>query len=407
MARGLGTPFWLLYCGESTSAIGTTASAVALPITALRITGDVRQAGLAGTAVAVGVVAARLPGGVIADRRPARGLLLVANLLGAVVLGTVALLLQRNAVSVPVLLTAGLLLGTIPSFLAPVENVALRTFVQRNLLPRALALIQTRMAAATVAGPLAGGALLAVAPAWVFTADACTYLAACVCMALLPRRDRPQATAEHPLRSAAEGIRFVWRSPFLRYAAVNATVLNLVFNGLLILVVAAAGTHGGSIGVGVQMAALGGGALAGSAVAVPVARRLPPARGIAAATALVAAVLLGFSGARTEWLAAGLLALAAATGPVVTVVVTTLQMAITPPELQGRVHSGIGFLAQAVAPVGPLLAGLSAHALGFTPTVVCAAFAVAAVALVGGIVVGRQAPGPPTPSDSPLRSGRG
>ncbi|MFE2442943.1 hypothetical protein ACFXDF_12925 [Streptomyces sp. NPDC059426] len=61
-------------------------------------------------------------------------------------------------------------------------------------------------------------------------------------------------------------------------------------------------------------------------------------------------------------------------------------MRITPPQLQGRVHSGSGFLSQAVAPLGPVLAGASSHTFGLTPTVTCAATAVVLLAISGAFV---------------------
>ncbi|WP_161849155.1 MFS transporter [Frankia sp. ACN1ag] len=412
MTRGLGRRFWLLYTGESTSAMGTAATAVALPVVALRSTGDVRQAGMAGAALSVGIVLARLPAGVVADRYDRRLLSLAGNTLGVLVLASLALLTAVDRASLPVLLAAAFLVGTIGSALAPVENVTLRTIVQPDLLPSALALIQTRAATAMVAGPLAGMALLGVNAQELFAVDACAYLVSVVCMALLPAMPAapagPGRAGRHPLRSATEGIRFIVLTPFLRYAAVNAAMINVVFNGLIIVIIAStsAGT-GAGIGVGIQTAALGAGAFGGSLIAASVARRLPPAWGIALGTAVVALALSGFTLVRATWAAAIPLAVAAAAGPVITVVISTVQIGITPNEMQGRVHSGIGFLAQAVSPLGSVLAGLGVRAFGLTATVSGAALAVVLLALAGGLVAARQAD--PTTADAriPVVTGRG
>ncbi|MCX4910615.1 MFS transporter [Streptomyces sp. NBC_00878] len=395
-SRGLGRPFWLLFTGESASALGTAASLIALPVVALRTTGDLRQAGLVSTVLAIGVIAARLPAGVLADRYSRRSLLRAGNLTGAVVLAAFALLLLKDAVTLPVLLATAVLLGATGSTLAPAENVAVRSYVHPELRPKALGLIQIRAAVAMIAGPLAGGALLAVDAHWVFAADAATYAAAVLCMTLLPAVGPHQEPAEEeerssPVRAATEGIRFIWRQPFLRYAALNATVLNLVFNGLLIVIVSTAGAGGSALDVGAQVAALGGGALVGSLLAAPVAQRLTPGTGIGAGTGVVALCLVGFAVFREPWAALPLIALAAAAGPVITVVVSAAEMRITPPELQGRVHSGVGFLAQAIAPAGPALAGLSVHALGLPATLNIAAAVVLALAVLGGVVTVRHA----------------
>lgn len=407
--RRLGRRFWLLYCGESASAVGTAASVVALPVASFHDTGDVRLAGFVSTALSLGIVLARLPAGVLADRYERRTLLLACNAAGALVLGALAVLEALGAVHWSVMLAAGFLLGAVGSTLAPAENVAVRNFVDAELLPRALALIQSRAATAMIVGPLVAGVLLKVDAGWVFAADACTYLVAACCAVLLPAGAGPRSEEQPPLAAVVEGLRFLWRSPFLRYGALNAMVLNLVFNGLLIVIIASAdGSGAGDLGVGVQTAALGAGALAGSLVAAPVARRLPAAPGIAGATAVVAVALLAFATIRSTWGAALLLAVATAAGPVITVVITSTQMRITPVRLQGRVHSGSGFLSQAVAPLGPVLAGAGAHEFGLTPTVAVAATAVLVLAVSGGLVVARHVtpgrPAEPYPEDSTEKS---
>ncbi|GHC43117.1 MFS transporter [Streptomyces flavofungini] len=411
MRPRLGGVFWLLFCGESASAVGTGASAIALPLVSFQDSGDVRAAGLVSTALSVGIVAARLPAGLLADRHERRTILLWCNAVGALVLGALAVLQAAHAAQLAVLLVAAFLLGTVGSTLAPAENVAVRNVVDAALLPRALALLQGRSAFAMIAGPLAGGALLKADAAWVFGADALTYLTAACCAFLLPSRTGPVSAEKTPLRATAEGLRFLWRSPLLRYGALNATVLNLVFNGLLIVIIASSQREGtGEVSVGVQTAALGAGALVGALAAAPVARHLPVRHAIVGATAVIAAALTGFAVAQDTWGSALMLALAAAAGPVISVVVSAAQMRITPLSLQGRVHSGSGFLAQAIAPLGPVLAGASSHAFGLTPTVFGAAGLVLLLAAVGAFITTHHARDPdnlPHPEAPRLEAHRG
>ncbi|WP_338685979.1 MFS transporter [Streptomyces acidiscabies] len=404
----LGTTFWLLFCGESASAVGTAASVIALPLVAYQASGDVRQAGFTSTALSLGIVLARLPAGVLADRYERRLLLFVCNALGALVLGALALLQWADAGHPAVLLAAAFLLGAVGSTLAPAENVAVRAFVQPDLLPRALALLQSRAAFALIVGPLVGGVLLKVDAAWVFGADAGTYSVAACCSFLLPSGTGAGRDEQPAFRAVLEGLRFLWRSPFLRYGAINSTVLNLVFNGLLIVVIASSGDGGaGSMDVAVQTAALGAGALTGSLLAVPAARRLAAGRGVALATGVVAVALLGFATTRSTGLAALLLAVAAAAGPVITVIISSTQMRLTPPRLQGRVHSAGGFLAQAVAPLGPTLAGASAHAFGLAPTVTGVAVLVLLLAVAGWLTSGSRTVAADPADVPPMEARRG
>ncbi|WP_167538473.1 MFS transporter [Streptomyces albofaciens] len=398
----LGRPFWLLFGEEAASAFGTSASVIALPVVAMRASGDVRQAGLASTALSAGILLARLPAGVCADRCNRRTLLRSGNLLGAAILATLALLQSQKALCLPVLAPAALLLGMAGSTLVPAENVAVRTFVHPDPVPKALSLMQARTAVSMIAGPVAGGALLTVEPAWVFTLDAATYLLAAACVAALPPRAGFIGAGQLTLKAACDGVRFLWRSPFLRYAAVNAAVLNLIFNGLLIVIITSAGSgERAGLGIGLQTAAIGAGALGGSLIAAPVARRLPAARGIALSTGAIAVALTCFALVPGGAAAAFPLAVASAFGPVVTVLLTTAQMRMTPAELQGRVHSGTSFLAQAASPLAPTSAAVSTHAFGLLPTVLGAALVVVLLALVGNVVTARH-----IPVSSPATAGR-
>ncbi|MFH8753682.1 MFS transporter [Streptomyces rimosus] len=405
----LGRPFWLLFGGEAASAFGTSASVIALPVVAMQASGNVRQAGLAGTALSAGILLARLPAGVFADRCDRRTLLLYGNLLGAAILGSLALLQSRSALGLPVLTSAALLLGMTGSTLTPAENVAVRNLVHPDLLPRALSLMQARTAVSLIAGPVVGGALLTAEPAWVFTLDATTYLLATACMAALPSGAGPVGPRQPTLKAACEGVRFLWRSPFLRYAAVNAAVLNLIFNGLLIVIITSAGSgERAGLDIGMQTAAIGAGALGGSLIAAPAARRLPAARGIALSTAAIAVALTCFALVHGSAAAAFPLAAASAFGPVVTVLLTTAQMRMTPAELQGRVHSGTGFLAQATSPLAPTLAAVSSQAFGLFPTVLGAALVVVLLALVGNSLTARHAPvSPPAATGRTAAGGAG
>ncbi|GAA2535270.1 MFS transporter [Winogradskya humida] len=384
----LDNRFWLLFGGETASAIGTAASMVAMPVLAFQLSGNLSHTGIVGFAMAAAAVATRLPGGVLVDRVDRRKLMVIANLIAATAVALLAVALAAGAAGLLVLVLASVVVGAVGSCLAPAESAAVRGVVPEPLLPKALAFIQSRAAVAMVAGPVLGGALVAFDATTVFVIDALTYLFAAVCMAAvriaLPADSEPQPV----LKAAGEGLRFVLKSPFLRYVAINATLLNLVFNSLLVILVAAAHNNGkGGLAVGVQMAAIGVGALAGAIAAAPIASRFTPAIGVAGGTALVAVGLLLLLVVPTGWPSAVVLGLAAAAGPVVNVVVSTEQIRLTPAGLQGRVNSSIGLLAMAAGPLGPIIAGFTVAAWGVAPTMFGAAAIVLILALVGAAVI--------------------
>jgi MFS family permease len=382
--RDLNRSFWLLFTGQLTSAIGTASTAVALPLVVLRLTGDLVQAGVVAFVVAAATLAGKLPGGVLADRLDRRTLMITCDLIRLLAMVILTSTLLAGVTSLPVLILVGVLEGLLGSTFAAASSGAVRRLVDEASWPRALSLMQVISAVSLVAGPLIGGALLLWNTAAPFAFDAATYLISAVCLAAIRRRLRVQTPTEGLFRSAVTGLRFVARAPFLLYAAINATVLNLIFDGLVLMLIATSAEPGqDSLVTGVQVAALGIGLLLGSIAAPAMAKRLRPDRGIALSTAAIAPPMAAFALFPTGWPSLVLLMLTAATAPLVNVVIGTNQLRMTPDELQGRVHSAVTLLAMTAAPLGPILAGIAVQAIGIGHTVMIAAGIVVVLAAAG------------------------
>lgn len=393
--RGLKVSFWLLFTGQLTSAVGTAATAVALPLVVLRITGDLVEAGLVAFVVAAAAIAGKLPGGVLADRLDRRTLMISCDLVRVAGMTALAVAVSADRAGLPLFVVVGAVEGLVGSVFAPAASAAVRQLVAEPSWPRALSLTQVAAAVAMVTGPVIGVALVLWHPAAPFGFDAVTYLVSAVCLALIRRRIRVAGPVETLVRSAVTGLRFVVRTPFLVYAAVNAAVLNLVFNGLVLVLVAASAEPGrAGVVTGVQVAALGAGMLLGSVCAPAVARRVRPEHGIALSTAAIAPPLALFTVFSTGWRSLVLLALTAATAPLVNVLVGAEQMRMTPDALQGRVNSAVTLLSMAAAPFGPVLAGFAVQAMGTGRTVLTGAGVVMALAAAGWwVAAGRERAG--------------
>jgi predicted MFS family arabinose efflux permease len=389
--RDLKASFWLLFTGQLTSAVGTASTAVAMPLVVLQITGDLVQAGLMAFVVAAAAVAGRFPGGVLADRFDRRLLMISCDLVRLAGMAALAVAVSADHASLPLFVVVGVVEGLLGSVFAPAASGAVRQFVDESSWPRALGLMQSVSAVAMVAGPLLGGVLVLWHPAMPFGFDTVTYLISAVCLTSIRRRVRVPGSPEGLFQSAMVGLRFVVRSPFLLYAALNAAVLNLVFNGLILVLVATSAEPGQDSAVtGVQVAALGAGMLLGSTVAPVLADRLRPEHGIAVSTAATGPPMAMFALVQTGWPSLVLIGLTAATAPLVNVLVGTQQMRMTPDALQGRVHSAVTLLSMAAAPLGPILAGISVRTVGITHTVLFAAAVVVLLAVAGWWVGGGQ-----------------
>ena len=116
IARTRAMPMWraflvrdfrLLWASEAVSVVGDQFHLIALSWLVISLTGSGLALGV--VLIAVGVPRALLivPFGVLADRRPARGLMLAAHLVRGAIVGVIALLAAIDAASIPALAVLG------------------------------------------------------------------------------------------------------------------------------------------------------------------------------------------------------------------------------------------------------------------------------------------------------------
>jgi predicted MFS family arabinose efflux permease len=165
------------------------------------------------------------------------------------------------------------------------------------------------------------------------------------------------------------GLRFAWRDPYLRAMTAFSSLGNLALTGVdALLVVFLVRTVGlSSAAAGLVLASLGAGGVLGAFAARPLARRLGTARAmvIAVPAGLGFALLLPLAdqGPRIAFAAA---AMVCAGGVIVigNVIVDSFMQTYVAPGILGRVTSATRTVGFAMMPVGALLAGVLATALG-------------------------------------------
>lgn len=293
LTRARGLPMWraldvrdfrLLWASEAISVVGDQFHYVALSWLVISLTGS----GLAlGTIlISIGVPRAILlvPFGVLADRRPSRGLMLVAHLVRGVIVGAIAALVLTDAATLPILALLGALFGVADAAYIPAQQAFLPRTLAADRLPSANALLQGTMQLASIAGPpIAGAAIAITSTGAAFAVDAVSFLVAAVVVLLIGRAGAPVApreeaapdasapVAHEPFRQAiASAIRYVRDDAALRTIMLLSLVLNLALNGP-----AAVGMpwladqrfHAGPTGLGFMAAGWAAGALAGTVVA--------------------------------------------------------------------------------------------------------------------------------------------
>jgi MFS family permease len=328
--------------------------------------------GLVGLARVVPIIVFSMISGVVADAWNRRRLMLFTQIAATLVAVALGILAFRGTTAVwPIYLLAALG-SAVGAFDLPARNSLVPTLVPREHLPNAISLNTIMFQTASVLGPSLGGVLIAMTNVgWVYIANAISF--SFVVAALLMMRDVPaRAPSEAGNRddvsfhAALEGLRFVFRSPLIRSTMLldffatffsSATALLPIFAQDILQV--------GAKGYGWLYAAPAVGAMATSAVMVPMTERIER-RGLtllwAVAAYGVATVVFGLS--RTFWLTFACLAMTGATDTVSTIIRNIVRQLETPDRLRGRM-TGINMVFFLGGPqLGELEAGAVANWFG-------------------------------------------
>jgi MFS family permease len=363
--------FLLLWTGQVVSTVGTRISSLAYPLLVLALTHSPAKAGLVGFAQTLPFLLWHLPAGALVDRWDRKRTMLVADAGRAAALGSIALALALDRLTLGQLLAAGFVEGTLLVFFQLAESAALPHIVTTGQLPTAIAQNQARQEGADLAGQPLGGLLFGISQLLPFLADAVSYAVSFVTLLFL----RPALQAQRPpiqgrlLAEIAEGIGWLWRQSFLRAVVALVGVTNFVFNALPLAMIVRAQQLGARPWlVGAMFAFFGAGAILGSLVAPWVQRRVP-ARAVVIGSlwlwAAAVALLVLCPNALVLGIAVGTTTL---TVPPFNVVASTYRYALVPDRLLARVQSVARLVAWGTMPLGPLVAGLLVQRIDAGPT---------------------------------------
>lgn len=356
--------FVLLQSGQLLSAMGSEATAIAYPLLALAVTHSPGRAGVVSFARLVPFALLQLPAGVAADRVDRRRMMVAADVVRAAAIGALATMIVAGDASFALLAVVALVEGAGTVVFTTAATGALRSVVPAPQLPDAVGAVTARIATVNLAGPPLGGFLFGVARSLPFVVDACSYAASLTSLALVRTPFQGvRAPSDAGVRAqVAEGMRFLWERPFLRTCAFLYGLGNFSLPGILLVIVVAGraqGLTGGEIGA--LLAVFGACLLAGSLLS-PLARRRLSMRTIL----WIELVAWMGSAAFLVWpsvyvLAAGILPQGLAM-PITDSAVVGYRIAVTPDRLLGRVEAVRSSIALAIAPLGPLAAGLMLEA---------------------------------------------
>ena len=399
--------FVLLQAGQLLSNAGTQTSTIAYPLLTLAVTHSAAAAGVVGFARALPPALLALPAGLAADRWNRNRLMVVADVVRALAVATLAAGVLFGAVAIWTIAVVALVEGCGACLFSAAAAGALRAVVPTTQLPAAVAVGTGRQAAVQLVGPPLGGVLFAAARALPFVVDAVSY--AFSTLSLLAMRTPFQEHREpdpSPLRGQlAEGFRFLWGQPFLRTCALLFGLGNFIGPGLLLTLVVVGRQQGlSAAAVGGLVAAFAAALLVGSAASPWVRRWLP----VRAVLVLELWMWLGCGffliSPSVFVLAAGMLPSALAI-PSSDSIVHGYRIAMTPDRLLGRSEAVRSTISLLIAPLGPLVAGLLLTSTSARGTVAFFAVATGVLALWGTLSPAlRHAPQPAQLAEATTRA---
>jgi MFS family permease len=349
----------------------------------LDLTGSATDLGYVLAAKMVPLVAFLLVGGVFADRLPRRGVMVGADVARLCSQGTVALLVLTHHAEVWELVVLQAITGTATAFFNPASTGLTPMTVSAERLQQANALRGLAMASTGILGSALSGVLVVtVGAGWALAVDASTFAASAIVLAQLRLPPHVGLPRQSFTRDLLEGWEEVVSRTWVWVVVVLAALGNAAGSIFNVLGVVVAKEDLGGAGAWAAIVATGGlGSLIGGTVALRIEPRRPLAFGAAAFTGYSLPIILLALHAPVELIAAG--ALFAGAGAMIFNALweTTLQRHI-PAAALSRVSAYDWFGSLAFAPLGMVLAGPLAAAIGTSAALWVAAAVVLSESLV-------------------------
>jgi hypothetical protein len=397
-------PSRVFLSGQAVSLLGDGLAILAIPLLVLGLTRSPLISALSAASETLGYLAVGLPAGVVVDRLDAWRVLVVTDAARAVAFAGLYLLWVTGAARLWVIMTIALAAGAASVFFETALVIVVKDLFPGPRLIRANSVLELASQAALVAGPAVVGVLAAAGELGAaLLADAVTFAVSLVTL-LAVRGDVPHTSprAGGGWRAMTAdfraGIRYLLSVRVLVIMTVMQIIVNLCLATEKLMFFYARDTLGlSAAGVGAVVAAGGLGGVAGALSASWLAARAGQIRlvvlTVAASGLAIGSVSVTHS--LVTLCAANLAYLWAIT--VASLANRTYRQLIVPRELLGRVTSTVRLLFLTADPLGVVIAGSLAAAIGDPRPVFLGAGILVAVTAAAGWRAGLRRAGPAGP----------
>jgi len=381
--------FRLLWLANSASVIGDRIVVVAIALFVIQLTGSATDLGLVLAAYTLPLIGFLLVGGVYADRLPRHRVVVATDLVRFALHALLAVLIVTGEIRIWQLVVIGVLYGTAEAFYQPAATGLLPQTVPEDEIQAANAMTTLLQNVAEFAGPaLATALVLGFSAATAFALDAATFLvSAALIVRVRPRRREvePAGAMAPPsvwgdVRAGFAEVRsraWVWATLAAFCVALFVMLAPLFVVGPLV----AKEQYGDLAVFGYVLAAFGAGTIAGSLWAIGWRPRHPMRDGMILALLWPAGIAVYAVGAPLA-VAVAAMAVGGAGVALFEVWWLTALAERIPPDKLSRVTSYDWMVSLGLLPLGYVLAGPVAEALGATEVLLGGAvIAFAALAL--------------------------
>jgi predicted MFS family arabinose efflux permease len=349
-----------MWLGACTSSIGTWMQILAQSWLVYKLSNSSVYLGLDAFFGQIPVFLFSLVGGVLADRRSRRKLLLMSQVIQMGSAFLLAGLVMTGVVRVWHIWCLSFTVGLAQSFGGPAYSALVPTLVGREDLRNAIALNSIQFNLARVVGPMLGGiALNKLGAAWCFGLNGLSFVAVIISLLMIRVGFVPEKTEDSVIESMREGIRFIRRREGMISLVALAFLLTLLSYPLITFlpVMARDVLHGGSNTFTLLLCLSGLGSVTGALLVAGVQDRIGQAKHALLIMGLLGALMAGFGASKDVALSSVLVFGAGASLMIVFASNSSLVQLNVRDAMRGRVMSVYNVAFRGGMPFGSLISG--------------------------------------------------
>jgi predicted MFS family arabinose efflux permease len=385
--------FRLMWFGACTSSVGTWMQSTAQSWLVYKLSNSPVYLGLDAFFAQIPIFLFSLLGGVYADRKSRRTLLIISQCIQLTCAFLLAILAVTGVVKVWHIWCLSFTVGTAQSFGGPAYSALVPSLVEKKEdLQNAIALNSIQFNLARVVGPALGGlALIKLGPAWCFTLNGISYLAVIASLLSIRPTFIPDKTPRSVWDSMREGVQFLLkREGMAGLVSIGFLVTLLSYPLITFLPVIARNVfHREADTFTLFLCLSGAGSVIGALAVAAMHNQKGQARQSLAVMLLLGGLIAAIGFSKTLWLTCVLIFLCGILLMVVFAVNSSLVQSHTSDAMRGRVMSVYNLAFRGGMPMGSLLSGLIMSRTSAPATMTANGIAIAIVA-ISFLLAGRK-----------------